>query len=61
MAKIESIVEPNSVTNDSWRKSVPFICVHEPVLPIFGGLLGKTVGGCVDSVGSKLKNGNGIF
>jgi hypothetical protein len=36
MAKIESIVEPNGVTNDSWRESVAFICVHEPILTIMG-------------------------
>ena len=41
--QIESAVEPDSVADDIWRESVAFICVHEPILPISGGLLGRTL------------------
>ena len=34
VAQIESIVEPDGVTDDIWRKSVTFVCVHGPSLPI---------------------------
>ena len=42
MTQIEAIVEPDGVTNDVRWESVAFVCVHEPILPISGGLLGRT-------------------
>ena len=42
MAEIKAIVEPDGVRNDIWRESMTLVCVHEPILPIFGGLLGRT-------------------
>jgi len=32
MTKVESVVEPNCIGNDIWRKSVAFICFHPPIL-----------------------------
>ena len=32
VTEAESIVEPNGVTNNIWRKSVAFICIHPPIL-----------------------------
>ena len=34
MAEIEAIVEPDSMRDDIWWKSVEFICAHRPILPI---------------------------
>jgi hypothetical protein len=35
MAKIESIVQPNCVADDSRWESVAFLCIHGPILPVF--------------------------
>ena len=43
MAEIESIVEPNSVTDDIGQEPVAFVCVHEPILAISGSLLARTL------------------
>ena len=42
VAQVEAIVEPDGVRNDIWRESMTLVCVYEPILPIFGGLLGRT-------------------
>ena len=34
VAEIESIVEPDSVTDDIGWESVPFVCSHGPILAI---------------------------
>ena len=34
MAQVEAIVEPDSIGNDIWRESVPFVGIHGPRLPI---------------------------
>jgi hypothetical protein len=34
VAKIESIVEPDCITNDIRREAMAFVCVHPPILPI---------------------------
>jgi putative transposase len=34
MAKIKTVVEPNSVVNDVWWESVAFIGIHRKILPI---------------------------
>jgi hypothetical protein len=34
VAKVEAIVKPNGVANDSWRESVTFIGIHSPILAI---------------------------
>ena len=42
MTEIESIVEPDSVTDDVGRESVPLVSVHSPVLPNSVSLFGST-------------------
>ena len=37
VTEIESVVEPDSVGYDVGRKSVAFIGIHEPILPISDG------------------------
>jgi len=37
MAKVEAIVEPDSIRNDIWRKSVSFIGIHPAILAISAG------------------------
>ena len=37
MAKVEAIVEPGSIGNDIWRKSVSFIGIHPAILAISAG------------------------
>ena len=37
VAQVKSIIKPDSVRNDFWRKSVAHTCVHEPSLPISAG------------------------
>ena len=37
VTQVESTVEPDCVTNDIWRESVPLISIHEPILPISDG------------------------
>jgi hypothetical protein len=32
MAEVESIVEPDSVGNDVWWKSVSLVSIHGPIL-----------------------------
>ena len=32
VTKIESIVEPDSVADDVWRKSVALVCIHLPII-----------------------------
>jgi len=32
MAEVESIVEPDSVGNDVWWKSVSLVSIHAPIL-----------------------------
>ena len=32
VAEIETIIEPDRVTDDIWRESVPFVCIHRPIL-----------------------------
>jgi hypothetical protein len=32
VTEIESIVEPDCVGNDIWRKTMAFICIHPPIL-----------------------------
>ena len=32
VTEVESIVEPDCVTNDIWRKPVTFICVHHQII-----------------------------
>jgi hypothetical protein len=34
VAEIEAIVEPDAAGNDVWRKSVAFISIHSPILPV---------------------------
>jgi hypothetical protein len=34
MAKIKTVVEPNSVVNDVWWESIAFVGTHWPILPI---------------------------
>ena len=34
MTQIETIVEPDCLTDYVWWESVPFICIHFPILPI---------------------------
>ena len=34
VAQIESVVEPDSVTDDIWRESVSFVGIHPPILSI---------------------------
>ncbi len=34
MAKVEPVVQPNGVTDDIWRESVSFICIHPSILSI---------------------------
>ena len=34
MAEIESIVQPDCVSNDIWRESVGLASIHEPILSI---------------------------
>jgi hypothetical protein len=34
VAEIESVVEPDGVTDDVRRESVAFVCIHQPILPI---------------------------
>ncbi len=36
MAEIESIVEPDGVTDHIWWKSVTFLSIHTPILAISG-------------------------
>jgi hypothetical protein len=36
MAQIEPVVEPNGVTNNICRKSVAFISLYMPILPVTG-------------------------
>ena len=31
--QVESIVEPDGVTDDIWRKAVTFICIHHQIIP----------------------------
>ena len=42
VTQVEAIVEPDGVGNDVGRESMTLVCVHELILPIFGGLLGRT-------------------
>ena len=35
VAKVESVVEPDSIGNDIWRESVSFIGIHPPILAIW--------------------------
>ena len=32
MAQIESVIEPDGVGYDGWRKSIAFVSVHRPIL-----------------------------
>jgi hypothetical protein len=34
VTQVEAIVEPDGVTDDVRRESVPFICIHWPILSI---------------------------
>ena len=34
VTEIESVVEPDGVTDDVWRKSVALVCIHPPILSI---------------------------
>jgi hypothetical protein len=36
VAEVEAAIEPNSIGNDIWRKSVALVCIHSPILPISG-------------------------
>jgi len=42
MTEIEAKIEPDSIGNDVWRKSVAFVCIHLPILSILESLLGNT-------------------
>ena len=37
MTQVESVVEPDSVGNDSWRKSVTLVGIHGPIVSIMAG------------------------
>jgi hypothetical protein len=41
MAEVEAVIEPDSIGNYNWRKSVTFICVHASILPRPRSLLGN--------------------
>ena len=41
MAQVESIVEPNSITDDIWRESTPFVGIHLPVPSIWDRQVGS--------------------
>jgi hypothetical protein len=34
VTEIESVVEPDSITNDVWRESMALVCIHTPILSI---------------------------
>lgn len=34
VAQVEPVVQPNCLTDDIWRESVSFICIHPPILPV---------------------------
>jgi hypothetical protein len=36
MAQVETIVEPDSVADDVWSKSVAFVCIHSLILSVTG-------------------------
>jgi len=36
VAQVESVIQPDSVGNDIWRKSVAFVCIHGSILATFG-------------------------
>lgn len=38
VAQVESIAEPDGVTDDIWRESVALIPIHSPILAITGQL-----------------------
>ena len=42
VAEIESIVEPVGIGNDIRRKSMTFVCIHEPILSKPALYLGST-------------------
>jgi hypothetical protein len=35
VTQIETLVKPDSVGDDVGRESVPFVCIHTPILPIW--------------------------
>ncbi len=43
MAEVESIVEPDGITDDIGWEPVAFIDSHQPILSISASLLGSTV------------------
>ncbi|MFT5484428.1 MAG: hypothetical protein ACI9GW_003093 [Halieaceae bacterium] len=49
MTEIESVVDPDCVTDDIWRKFMAFICVHGQIIPDVACLLGRTNRAITDS------------